>query len=65
MTLGTTFLKALLYRVYSSLVTMGIAYAVTRHVSASCVVGGLEFVTKIFTYSAFERSWLAIAGRKQ
>lgn len=63
MTVTTTVIKAILYRMYSSLVTVGIAYAVTGRLAASCTVGVCEFLTKIVTYSVFERCWQAMSGR--
>lgn len=52
--------KSIIYRVYSSTVTMFISYAVTHKWSLSIALGVLDFCVKIFTYWAFEMGWWKI-----
>jgi uncharacterized membrane protein len=63
MTLTATVLKAILYRVYSSVITFTIAFLITGRLACSVAVSVTEFLTKIFSYSVFERLWLWIGGK--
>ena len=60
-----SFVKALSYRIWGTLSSVAIAYAVTKNVSLSITIAFWETVVKIFIYYAHERGWNYIQwGRK-
>lgn len=51
------FIKAFIYRVYSSLITSVIAFIVTGNFALSLALGGIDVLVKIFSYSLFDYCW--------
>ena len=49
--------KAVSYRVLATITTTGVVFAVTRQLTVSLAVGGLEFVSKLGLYWLNERLW--------
>ncbi len=57
--------KTVSYRAFASLVTGGIAWALTGNVSASVAIGGLDVVGKLILYFVHERVWAVLPfGRR-
>ncbi len=57
--------KTVSYRAFASVVTGGIAWALTGNVSASVAIGGLDVVGKLVLYFVHERVWAALPfGRR-
>jgi uncharacterized membrane protein len=50
-------LKAFSWRVVATTTTASIAYVVTGEVTTALLIGGIEFVFKIFVYYGHERLW--------
>jgi uncharacterized membrane protein len=50
-------LKAFSWRVVATTTTASIAFIVTGEVGTALMIGGIEFVFKIFVYYAHERLW--------
>jgi len=50
-------LKALSWRIVATLTTGGIAYGITGEVDTAIMIGGIEFLLKIFIYYLHERLW--------
>lgn len=60
-----SFVKALSYRIWGTLSSVAVAYAITKNVSLSITIAFWETVVKIFIYYAHERGWNYIQwGRK-
>lgn len=57
-------LKSILYRIYSSLITFLITYAITKEVSLGVFVSVSDFIIKIFTYYIYEFAWDKIINKK-
>ena len=58
--------KTVSYRALASLVTGGIAWALTGNVAASVAIGGLDVVGKLALYFVHERVWEAVPfGRER
>jgi uncharacterized membrane protein len=53
-------LKALSWRIVATFTTAGIAYGITGEVDTAIMIGGIEFVLKIFIYYIHERIWQAL-----
>ena len=51
------FIKSLIYRIYSSIITFVISYFVTGKVSLGLFIGFSDFTIKIFTYYFYEYIW--------
>lgn len=57
--------KALSYRIWGTLSSFAVAYAITRSASLSGAIAFWETVVKVFIYYAHERGWNKIQwGRK-
>lgn len=50
-------IKAIVYRVYSSLITFLISFALTGNVIASVSIGVADSLIKIFSYYLFDKLW--------
>ena len=55
-------IKAVTYRVYSSLITFIISLILTQNFIVSISIGVLDSILKIFTYYLFEVFWLKFSG---
>ena len=55
-------IKAVTYRVYSSLITFIISLILTQNFLISISIGVLDSILKIFTYYLFEVLWLKFSG---
>ena len=55
-------IKAVTYRVYSSLITFIISLILTQNFIVSISIGILDSILKIFTYYLFEVFWLKFSG---
>jgi uncharacterized membrane protein len=53
-------LKAITYRVYSSVITMAIATWISGDAGVGTAIGGADFFIKIFTYYVHERLWYRV-----
>ena len=51
------FIKSLIYRVYSSIITFIISYLITGEASIGLFIGFSDFTIKIFTYYFYEYIW--------
>ena len=64
-TKARSFIKALSYRIWGTLSSVVVAYAITKNASLSITIAFWETVVKIFIYYAHERGWNYIQwGRK-
>ena len=64
-TKARSFFKALSYRIWGTLSSVGVAYVITKNASLSITIAFWETVVKIFIYYAHERGWNYIQwGRK-
>lgn len=52
-----SFLKAFSWRIISTLVTICIAYLVTKDVNFAIAIGFIEFFSKFVIYYLHERAW--------
>lgn len=52
--------KSITYRIYSSIITFSIAYAVTGKATLGLSIGVADFFIKIGTYFIHERVWYRI-----
>jgi len=60
-----SFVKALSYRIWGTLSSVVVAYAITKNASLSVTIAFWETVVKVFIYYAHERVWNYIQwGRK-
>ena len=50
-------IKAVTYRMTSSLVTIAVVYAFTKEAMLSLGIGFLDGVIKVFAYYSHERAW--------
>ena len=50
-------LKAFSWRVVATTTTATIAFVITGEVETALIIGGIEFVLKIFVYYLHERLW--------
>ncbi len=58
--------KAISWRIFATLTTMTIVYIVFGNLTMAGVVGGFEFIAKIFVYFIHERMWNKINfGKKE
>ncbi|NOT50051.1 MAG: adenylyl-sulfate kinase [Chitinophagaceae bacterium] len=57
-------LKAISYRLYSSVITFLISYLFTGNLVVSLSIGLVDSVVKIFSYYAFDEIWAALTGFK-
>lgn len=57
-------IKAVVYRLYSSIITFIIAYLLTKNLFASISIGIIDSLIKIFSYYAFDEIWAKITGFK-
>ena len=55
-------IKAVIYRVYSSLITFLISFILTQHFLVSLSIGVLDSIIKIFSYYLFEVLWSEFTG---
>ena len=58
------FIKAVVYRFYSSIITFIIAYLLTKNLVASISIGIIDSLIKIFSYYAFDELWAKLTGFK-
>ena len=58
------FVKAVVYRFYSSIITFIIAYLLTKNLVASISIGIIDSLVKIFSYYAFDEIWAKLTGFK-
>ena len=58
------FVKAVVYRFYSSIITFIIAYLLTKNLVASISIGIIDLLVKIFSYYAFDEIWAKLTGFK-
>jgi adenylylsulfate kinase len=58
------FFKAIVYRIYSSLITFGISFLFTKNVGVSASIGLLDLAVKVFSYYLFDEIWAALVGIK-
>lgn len=64
-TKARSFVKALSYRIWGTLSSVAVAYAITRNTGLSVTIAFWETVVKVFIYYAHERGWNYIQwGRK-
>ena len=60
-----SFIKALSYRIWGTLSSVAVAYAIKKNASLSITIAFWETVVKVFIYYAHERGWNYIQwGRK-
>lgn len=52
--------KALSWRVVATLITMGVAYALSREVTFAALVAGFDTTIKFCAYFVHERLWLRV-----
>ena len=57
-------IKAIIYRLYSSLITFLISFILTQHFLVSLSIGVLDSILKIFSYYIFEELWSKFTGFK-
>ena len=57
-------IKAIVYRIYSSIITFIIAYLLTKNLVASISIGIIDSLIKIFSYYAFDEIWAKLTGFK-
>ena len=57
-------LKAVIYRLYSTLLTFIISYIFTNNLIAALSIGLLDAIVKIFSYYFFDEIWARITGFK-
>jgi adenylylsulfate kinase len=50
-------IKAISWRIFATLVTMGIVYALTREIKLAASVGAIDILLKITLYYLHERAW--------
>jgi len=55
-------IKAIVYRLYSSIITFLIAYLFTQNLVASVSIGIIDSMIKIFSYYAFDEVWARLTG---
>lgn len=55
-------LKAVIYRLYSSLITFIISFILTQNLVISLTIGILDSIIKIFSYYIFEVLWVKFTG---
>ena len=55
-------LKAVIYRIYSSLITFIISLVLTQNFLVSISIGVLDSILKIFSYYLFEVLWVKFTG---
>lgn len=58
------FIKAVVYRLYSSVITFLVAYLLTDNFIASISIGFLDALIKIISYYFFDEFWVRITGFK-
>ena len=64
-TKSRSLVKALSYRIWGTLSSVAVAYAITKNASLSVTIAFWETVVKVFIYYAHERGWNYIQwGRK-
>lgn len=64
-TKSRSFVKALSYRIWGTLSSVAVVYAITKSAALSVTIAFWETVVKIFIYYAHERGWNYIQwGRK-
>jgi adenylylsulfate kinase len=56
--------KAVVYRIYSSVITFLISYLFTGNLVISLSIGLIDSLAKIFTYYAFDEIWARLTGFK-
>lgn len=56
------FIKAVVYRVYSSAITFLISYLFTGNLVVSLSIGLIDSLAKIFSYYAFDEIWARVMG---
>ena len=57
-------IKAVVYRVYSSIITFLIAFLLTKNLFASISIGIIDSLIKIFSYYFFDEVWARLTGFK-
>ena len=57
-------IKAVIYRIYSSIITFLIAYLLTKNLVASISIGIIDSLVKIFSYYFFDELWAKLTGFK-
>jgi adenylylsulfate kinase len=57
--------KAVTYRIYSSIITFIISFALTKNLAASISIGIIDSIVKIFSYYFFDEAWAKITGFKE
>ena len=55
-----SFVKALSWRVFATLITMSVAYFLTEEVKFALEIGAIDTVAKLVIYFAHERVWQRI-----
>ena len=64
-TKSRSLVKALSYRIWGTLSSVVVAYAITKNAAISVTIAFWETVVKVFIYYAHERGWNMIQwGRK-
>jgi uncharacterized membrane protein len=64
-TKSRSLVKALSYRIWGTLSSVVVAYAITKNAALSVTIAFWETVVKVFIYYAHERGWNMIQwGRK-
>jgi len=64
-TKSRSFVKAVSYRIYSSVITAGLVYLFTGQAFLAVGIGVTELVVKIFTFFLHERIWAMIRFGQQ
>ena len=59
-----TFLKTIIYRFSTTLITIAIVFLLTRHLVISLGAGIIEIVVKLIFYYGYERAWNTIKWGK-
>ena len=57
-------IKAITYRIYSSIITFIISYILTQNLVASISISILDSIIKIFSYYFFDEIWAKLTGFK-
>jgi len=59
-----SFAKALSWRVFATLITMSVAYALTKEITFAVEIGVIDTVAKLAIYFGHERVWQRISYGK-
>lgn len=64
MKIDKTFIKSIVYRIYSSVITFFISLVATGNVIISTSIGIADIIIKIFTYYIFDKIWVRSINSK-